>query len=341
MKRIGVIGLGKMGLSHLAILNTLTDVKVIAIADSSYFVTRALEKYTGIKAYSDYSRMLDKERLDAVVICLPSNLHYVACMDSIDHGLSFFVEKPFTLNPIQSEEILNKAKIKKVKGMVGYVNRYVRLFQVIKNLLDNKVIGEVYDYKCSMLGSVVHNGSKSSWRNSVEEGGGCLYDYGSHCIDLALYFFGEIESVLFSDLQALFSEYCEDVVRAVIRHSTGLIGSLYINWCDGSQRKAYNEIEISGSKGKIIANKQDLRVFMTNASEEFNLGSGWNIKYTTNYVEGVPFYLRGEEFTKEILDFIGMLDSNKTYIESGSGIENAYLTDRAIAMIREKALAHG
>jgi len=142
-------------------------------------------------------------------------------------------------------------------------------------------------------------------------------------------------------LQALFSEYCEDVVRAVIRHSTGLIGSLYINWCDGSQRKAYNEIEISGSKGKIIANKQDLRVFMTNASEEFNLGSGWNIKYTTNYVEGVPFYLRGEEFTKEILDFIGMLDSNKTYIESGSGIENAYLTDRAIAMIREKALAHG
>jgi len=334
---IAVIGLGKMGISHLSILNALPDVKVSAIAETNRFVTRVLEKYTGIKAYSDYRKMLDREALDAVVICLPNSLHYQACIDSIEHKVSFFVEKPFTLDPNQSKEIIDKSRTNNLLGMVGYVNRYIKIFQIIKEMLESDLIGEVYDYKASMLGAVVHAESKETWRNSVSEGGGCLFDYGSHCIDLAIYLFGEIDEILSSELKVLFSKQCEDIVKAMVSHKSGVTGSIFVNWCDESQRKAYNEIEIFGKKGKIIANKQDLKVFLLNRSEDFGLESGWNSKYVTNYVENVPFYLRGEEFTKELTDFISCISEGRKPL---SNIEDAYLTDKTIKMIREKAF-HG
>jgi len=338
MNKVAVLGLGKMGISHLAILNALPGVKVVAAAESNRVVTRAISKYAGIKTYTDYKKMLREEALDGVVICLPSDLHYQACLDAIDAHISFFVEKPFTLNPSQSRDVVQQAERKGIRGMVGYVNRYTKVFEVVKAMIDSALIGNIYDYQCSMSGSVVHNGSRETWRSSTRMGGGCLFDYGSHCIDLAIYFFGEIANVISAEMKSVFSKNCEDMVRAVVQHKSGLTGSIYVNWCDDSQRKAYNEVMLHGTKGSIIANKQDLRIYLNEPAMSRGFEKGWNSRYVTDYVESVPFYLRGEEFTKELMDFVATIDSSSTvHHNTRSSIEAAYLTDMAIGMIRDKA----
>ena len=75
MVRVAVVGLGKMGLSHLAIVNANPDVDLVAMCDSSGYVLGVLEKYTGVKAYTDFERMLREVELDAVVIATPSRFH--------------------------------------------------------------------------------------------------------------------------------------------------------------------------------------------------------------------------------------------------------------------------
>ena len=54
--RIGVVGIGKMGLSHLSIVNAHPDVELAAVCDSSSYVLGVLEKYTGVATYDDYER---------------------------------------------------------------------------------------------------------------------------------------------------------------------------------------------------------------------------------------------------------------------------------------------
>ena len=75
MIRIAVVGLGKMGLSHLAIANAHPDVGVAGVCDSSGYVLGILKKYSGVRAYSDYETMLRELELDAIVIATPSRTH--------------------------------------------------------------------------------------------------------------------------------------------------------------------------------------------------------------------------------------------------------------------------
>jgi predicted dehydrogenase len=337
MIRIGIIGVGKMGLSHLAVANSLKNIEIAAVADSSFFITKALKKYGQFKTYLNYKEMLENEKLDGAIISLPNKLHYAACMDCIERDVSFFIEKPFTLDPEQSKEIVERARSKGILGMVGYVNKFAAIFEKIKEIIDEGILGNIYDYKSIMLGNVVGPETKNSWRNNVSEGGGCLYDYGSHAIDLAIFYFGELHDVIGSELIKVYSEECEDVVYAMLKHKNGIIGNIYVNWCDTTQRKAYNQIEICGTNGKLIANKQEMRVFVVKSDEKnsFNFKSGWNMRYVTDYSKNVPFYLRGEEFTKEIMEFIAMMEAKEKTIRST--IESALLTDIAIKKIREKA----
>jgi predicted dehydrogenase len=74
--RLAVVGVGKMGLSHLSILGAHPEVELAAICDSSGYLVDVLEKYTGVHGEGDYYDMLAKVPLDAVVIAKPTTAHF-------------------------------------------------------------------------------------------------------------------------------------------------------------------------------------------------------------------------------------------------------------------------
>ena len=75
MIRIGVVGAGKMGISHLSILGAHPSVEVAGVCDSMGYLLDVLEKYTGVAKYTDAQRMLDTADLDGVLIATPSASH--------------------------------------------------------------------------------------------------------------------------------------------------------------------------------------------------------------------------------------------------------------------------
>ena len=95
MIRLAMVGLGKMGLSHLAMFRPHPDVELVAVCDTVGYVLDTLEKYTGVKTYTDYNKLLEQEQLDAVVIATPSKTHGAMVRAALDRNLHVFCEKPF------------------------------------------------------------------------------------------------------------------------------------------------------------------------------------------------------------------------------------------------------
>ena len=132
-----------MGLSHLAMINAHPNVKVAAICDATGYVLDVLNKYTGVKPYSNFDAMLREAELDAVIIATPSSMHGKMVRAALDKGLHVFCEKPFCLDTKEGDEVTRIAQEKGLVNQVGYHNRFVGAFQEVKRLLDAKAIGQV------------------------------------------------------------------------------------------------------------------------------------------------------------------------------------------------------
>jgi predicted dehydrogenase len=317
-----------MGLSHLAIANQTPGLEVAAICDASKPLMRFFEKNTAFKGYIDYKKMIDEVSPDGIMINVPSSFHLEIAKYCIEKGVTIFVEKPLTISYEGSAKLVELAAEHGVKGQVGYVNRYNPVFKRVKHFLEKKAIGDVTSYINRMVGGVILKKNSKGWRNDYTKGGGCLFDYGSHCFDLATYFFGTDAEIRNSVLKRVFSANVDDIVHATLIHKNGVIGFNYINWSDGSVRKASNSIEIMGTKGKIVANKQELSVFVEGENQELKLKKGWNQFYLTDEKTEVPYYLRGEEFSLQMEAFSDLLSGRIE--EPVSSLFSASITDKLL-----------
>lgn len=334
MKRIGIIGIGKMGMSHLAIANQTPGLKVAAVCDTSKAFLRVIRKNTDFNCFTDYKKMLDEVEIDGVMVLVPNSLHFDIVSHCIEKGLHVFVEKPLTLSFKESKQLVALSKEKSIKGQVGYVNRFNAVFQRVRKLLDDNVLGKITHYENHMRGGVVLKENSSGWRNNHEEGGGCLFDYGPHCLDLATYLFGTDVSVQGAMLKKVFSSEVEDVAYVNLLHDGEIMGTNSINWSDSSVRKATNFVEVMGTKGKLKANKQELSIYLNEANETLNLREGWNKSYITDEETAVPYYLRGEDFSRQLLEFSDLV--NGKIVTSIASLETASITDKIIEEVKIK-----
>lgn len=190
MIKVGIIGLGKMGISHCSIVNAHALAKVVAICDTSSFVLEAFKKYTEIEIFTDYKKMIDTAGLDCVFIATPTKFHAEMVHYALSVGLHTFCEKPFVLNTEDGKKLIELAKQKKLVNQVGYHNRFIATFNECKRLVDQRVIGDIFHFNAETYGPVVVRQKSGTWRSQREEGGGCLYDYASHTLDLVKFIVG-------------------------------------------------------------------------------------------------------------------------------------------------------
>ena len=332
----GFIGFGRMGITHFSILNSHPDVKIAAICDSSSTMLGIVKKYLGVATYTDYNKMMDELDLDFVVISTPTDSHSRIIDDALSHQLHIFAEKPFALNPEDGTRILEKLKAPTLVNQVGYVNRFNEVFMAVKEQLGTGLIGEIKHYSSEMYGATVLKDSKSSWRGKKKAGGGCMYEFASHCIDLAVYLFGKPDRVKGSILQSVYSSDVEDIVSTQFVYNKGFNGNIMVNWSDESYRKPTNVVKIFGTKGSIIADKHAYKVYLREPSKTAGFDKGWNTRYITDFAKSVRFYVRGNEFTRQLDYFIDQVRDGGA--ENISSFSDAFITDELIDAIQKDAL---
>jgi predicted dehydrogenase len=332
MVRVGIVGLGKMGLSHLSMIRAHPEVEVVGICDTSTYILDILNKYTRVPAFADYKTMLQEAKLDAIIIATPSRLHPVLVREALAHGVHVFCEKPFCLTPADSQELTNLAESKGLVNQVGYHYRFVAAFAEMKRVLDSGAIGTVSHVLAEAYGPVVLKSKGMSWRTQKEEGGGCLYDYAAHPVNLLNWFFGAPQSATGTVMTSIFSKDTDDEVYSTLRYPNGPSAQLSVNWSDESYRKMTVKLTAWGSSGRIYADRQECQVYLREESKGLEgYSRGWNVRYTTDLTKPVWFYVRGEEYSAQLDYFVKQIVSgSKTNINS---FAQAAQTDESLAMI--------
>lgn len=335
MIRAGLIGLGKMGISHCSIINAQHDADLVAVCDSSKFVLSAIGKYTDFQCYTDYRKMIDKSNLDCLIIATPTKLHPDMAQYAMEQNIHVFVEKPLSLTTEDGRMMVAAADAGKLVNQVGFHNRFIGSFQETKRLLEQDVIGDIYHILGEAYGPVVLKQKGGTWRSDSSEGGGCLYDYASHVVNMVNYLAGPPNDVAGTVLKKIYSKGVDDAVYATLLYNNGRSGQLSINWSDESYRKMSTQITILGDRGKIIADAQECRIYLRDKDGWEGMTNGWNMRYITDLTKPVEFNLRGEEYSAQIDYFIECIKNNKT--DNVNSFASALETDIVLEKLKNDA----
>ena len=143
----GVIGYGYWGPNIVRNLVSLDGAHVTAIAEINAGARgRAQKAYPGISVTADAREVITRTDVDAVAVVSPVWTHYELTKSALENGKHVFVEKPFTSNVAQAEELINIAQQKNLKIMVDHTFLFTGAVRKIRQLVDEGALGNLYYY---------------------------------------------------------------------------------------------------------------------------------------------------------------------------------------------------
>jgi predicted dehydrogenase len=297
--KVAVVGLGKMGLLHASILNTMPNVEIVALCDKSSLLLRFAKKlFKTVSAVNDIEKLVDLD-VNSVYVTTPIPSHFLIVKTLLTKQMAdnIFVEKTLASNWDKARELCESAQNLAGVDMVGYMKRFSVTFGKAKSLLNREVLGELTSfnaYAYSSDFSKIHPGSKKSASR-----GGVLGDLGSHIIDLAEWFFGDFE-VQSASLRSIVDEDCEDSADFAVAKS-GLKGQFHVSWCKSEYRMPNFGLSILGSNGIIRVDDYTLCLELRNGKSHT-----WfrhDLNDNVNFLLGEPEYCREDEtFVNSILN---------------------------------------
>ncbi len=232
---------------------------------------RDLDRARGVAAtwsiphvYDDWTAMLAGDEIDAVIIATPNETHFEITMAALDRGLPVLCEKPLGMDVAEARKMAAAAVERNAITMVPFTYRNMPTNQYIKQLIDDGYVGQPYHLSMRYFAGYARDGGYA-WRFDEEKAGsGILGDLGSHWLDMARWFLGEVSEVsayrsFFVDRDARpdGSSYTPVEDSAVIsaRFVSGASATLQVSavcW-EGTPFGQVHELDLHGSGGTLHA----------------------------------------------------------------------------------------
>ena len=309
--KILIYGFGRMGLTHFTILNSLNPEINFSVIEPNKILRTILKKNINAKFYSDDSSL--DEAFDITLITTPPSLHLQLLEKSIKRGdKKVFIEKPFGgFSNSSLESTLDLSSV-----FIGYVLRFNPCIQWIKSNIDPNKIKSIHG---QYLSNSIEKKPKG-WRNGKFSG--VCNEMGSHIIDLIQYISNENElKLISSEVQSIISDV-DDIVEANLKTKNEIDVSLYFNWVNKKVRKPIFGIDIEMKNDyKYCIDQQQINKYK---KDEFITKIS-----VTDLAKTVPYYLRGVDFTDQMID---LTNNNKIM----STAKQALSVNKTIAKILNK-----
>ena len=190
MLNLGIAGMGYMGRVHLEASRQVPGVQVLAVATLEPEKIRAT--YPGLTIYPGYPELFRDGRLDAVIICLPTDLHEAATVKAAEHGRHILCEKPMGLDAASAQRMLQAAQAHGCILMVAHVLRFWPQYARIKELIEAGEVGSIRSVSAYRLSKFP---DWSDWFRNPARSGGCLLDLQVHDVDFVHWILGHPQSV--------------------------------------------------------------------------------------------------------------------------------------------------
>ena len=229
--KVGLLGYGFMGGAHLAALQRIEGVKVSAVASRTRPAADGpsrgnMNLPTGplpdsVQWYSDWRQVVEDSSINAVDICLPTNLHKEIVIEALNSGKHVLCEKPMALSTSDCDEILAAAAKSRKVFMVGQVLRFMFPYRYAASFL--RQVGRDAVTGCTLQRSTGYPGW-GGWLAKEEYSGGAILDLLSHDLDQALSLFGSPVSV------SAASRGPVDTMNAKLQYEDGLVVKVEGGW---------------------------------------------------------------------------------------------------------------
>jgi predicted dehydrogenase len=204
--KIGVIGLGFMGSTHLQAIARIPDARLVAVMDTNLArlsgdlsdvegnlgIDGQKMDFTGINTYSRLGDILSDPQVEAVDICLPTDLHAPVAIEALRSGKHVLVEKPMALTGTAADEIVNIAAENRRILMAGQVLRFSPAYQYLKELVHSGQLGPIRSAFFRRRAAVPAWGP---WLSDKAKSGGGTFDLLIHDVDITLLLFGVPDSI--------------------------------------------------------------------------------------------------------------------------------------------------
>jgi predicted dehydrogenase len=305
-----MVGLGKMGILHAGIVNSISGTSVTAICEKESLLTAAAKALLPkrIAVYKDHQKMMKEERLDAVFITTPISTHVSLANDLLksDTGLCLFVEKPLAASYEQARVACEAANRSRGIYMVGFQKRFSPVFQKAKQLVEENIIGAPIFFRAYCFSSdVLREGSAWRFRKNT---GGVLLDSAPHLLDLLIWFFGEPTTTA-AIKKHVYSSEVEDYAHAIMSYDSGLQGHIDACWSIPNFRLPEFLIEIYGRNGVLTVT--DDYVSFSPGRGSGKMG-GSQTYHRQSFGTSAPFLLADIDYTMEDIAFVNAVRTQTT-----------------------------
>jgi len=328
--RFGVIGYGYWGPNIVRKLRGLEAAKVVAVCDKNpAALQRAKLAYPDLRVTSDCSELLTSPDIDAIAVITPVWTHFELAKAALLNGKHVFVEKPFTSNSAQAEELIELAARKKLQIMVDHTFLFTGAVKKIHQLIDDSTLGKLYYYDSTRV-------NLGLFQHDID----VLWDLAPHDLAIMDYLIGQPPEAIVATGSAHVNNL-NDVAYLTVYFPDNVIAHINVNWLSpvkvrttliGGEKRmvVWNDLE-ADEKIKVY----DRGVQMTSREGVYDLlvsyrsGDMWAPK-----IENV------EALKAELAYFVGCISNGQTPFNDGlAGLRVVKMLEAAQVSLKRKGEA--
>ncbi|HXW37609.1 MAG TPA: Gfo/Idh/MocA family oxidoreductase [Nitrososphaerales archaeon] len=283
---VGVIGVGSIGKTHASNLATrVPGAKLVAVSDVNQAAASEASSRFGVKAFGDYTELLEDESVEAVVIATPPLMKKEITVRAADRRKAVFCEKPIAVSMESADAMVEAVKSSGITFQVGYQKRFDQSFVAAKQAIDGGEVGRILLVRANNRDPPSRVGG---WTADPRKSGSIFLDTCSHDFDAVRWLTGsEVERVYADGSSTMFEELKAsgdyDTVTITLKLRNGTMAE--VDACTYTPYGFDSRAEIVGTKAGVFIDmgaKDQMRMFRKD-SVSFGMhdfyGSRWGQAY--------------------------------------------------------------
>jgi len=305
--KFGVIGYGYWGPNVVRNLDRLDQVDLLGVCDLSASARqRAQKAFPHLEVTADPAALLSSPEIDAIAVVTPVWTHFELARTALENGKHVFVEKPFTSNSAQAEELIALAEKKNLKIMVDHTFLFTGAVRKIRQLLDEDTLGKLYYYDSTRV-------NLGLFQHDVN----VIWDLAPHDLSIMDHLIQQRPEAIVATGQTHLNGH-EDIAFITLYFPDKIIAHINVNWLSPVKMRT---TLIGGEKKMLVWNDlttdEQVRVYDKGVSVSSREGV-YNL--LVNYRSGdmwAPRLERAEALTHELSYFVDCIMNNQTPMNDG------------------------
>ena len=281
--KVGIIGTGSMGKSHVRNYSELKEIEDVYVFDVDMVKVKRLREY-GVIVCDSIEEILNK--VDAVSICVPTKYHFDVAKKAIEKGIHCLIEKPITLSVREGEKLINLLKDKDLIVGVGHIERFNPIIDEIVKIIDKPLYVEIKR----------HNPGSVRIKDST-----IIEDLMIHDIDIVF----NVLYKLSRDYE-IYSVVNDDICKVLVKFDSSIVSLSASRKASKKIRTIYIEEEEFTIEGDFM----NQEIYVYNKPEKYDIK---NDRYTQENIIEKVLVNKVEPLKVELKTFIACVKKGKKF----------------------------